>query len=137
MASAEATFKQLPGYLVLAALPEDTDADKRMKRIVRSACTGCHTASYPFQHKFDEKGWNAIIELMKNANVYGTYVGKDRPASGLLQHAQKELAGYLTRARGPGQSSMAVKLDPRPSGESARAVIQEYEVPLDPDAGLP
>jgi len=122
MPTPEQTFKQLPGYLVLAALPEQTEDDKRMKRIVRTACTGCHTASYPLQHKFDEAGWNAIIELMKNANVYGTYVGKDRPAAGLLDHAQKELAAYLARARGPGQSSMNVKLDPRPSGEAARAV---------------
>jgi len=137
MPTPEQTFKQLPGYLVLQALPEQTEDDKRMKRIVRTACTGCHTASYPLQHKFDEAGWNAIIELMKNANVYGTYVGKDRSASRLLDHAQKELAAYLARARGPGQSSMNVKLDPRPSGEAARAVIQEYEVPLDPDAGLP
>src|SRR5947207_3311967 len=137
MPTPEQTFKQLPGYLVLAALPEQTEDDKRMKRIVRTACTGCHTASYPLQHKFDEAGWNAIIELMKNANVYGTYVGKDRPAAGLLDHAHKELAAYLARARGPGQSTMNVKLDPRPSGEAARAVYREYDVPLEPDAGLP
>lgn len=137
MATAEDTFKQLPGYLVLAALPENSEDDKRMKRIVRSACTGCHTASYPFQHKFDEQGWNAIIDLMKNANVYGTYVGAQRPAAGLLDHAQKELAAYLARARGPGQSSMNIKLDPRPSGESARVVYKEYDVPLDPDVNLP
>jgi streptogramin lyase len=137
MPTPEQTFKQLPGYLVLQALPEQTEDDKRMKRIVRTACTGCHTASYPLQHKFDEAGWNAIIELMKNANVYGTYVGKERPAAGLLDHAQKELAAYLARARGPGQSAMNVKLDLRPSGESARVVYKEYDVPLDPDAGLP
>jgi streptogramin lyase len=137
MPNAEATFKQLPGNLVLAALPEETQDDQRMKRIVRSACTGCHTASYPFQHRFDEAGWNAIIDLMKNANVYGVYVGKDRPPSGLLDHAQKELAAYLARARGPGATSMKVKLDPRPSGESARVVYKEYDVPLDPDVNLP
>src|SRR3954470_1138744 len=137
MTSADAVYRQLPGHLMLASLPEESQQDRRMKRLVRNDCTGCHTASYPLQHKFDEAGWNAIIELMKNANVYGTYVGKDRPAAGLLDHAQKELAAYLARARGPGQSSMNVKLDPRPSGEAARAVIQEYEVPLDPDAGLP
>ena len=43
-----------------------------MKRLVRNNCTGCHTPSFILQHKFDEAGWNAIIELMKNANVYGT-----------------------------------------------------------------
>jgi streptogramin lyase len=137
MADAERTFKQLPGNLVLQALPEATDEDKRMKRIVRTVCTGCHEASYPLQHRFDEAGWNAIITLMKNVNVYGVYVGKDRPPSGILDFHQKELAAYLARARGPGESAMQVKLEPRPSGESARAVIREYDMPLDPDAALP
>jgi streptogramin lyase len=133
----ERAFKQLPGNVVLAGLPEDTQDDQRMKRLVRSVCTGCHTASYPLQHRFDEAGWNAIIELMKNANVYGTYVGKDRAPSGILDFHQKELAAYLTRARGPGATSMKVKPEPRPSGEAARAMYKEYDVPLDPDANLP
>jgi streptogramin lyase len=137
MASEEDTYKQLPGNVVLAALPEETQDDQRMKRIVRSACSGCHTASYPLQHRFDEKGWNAIIELMKNANVYGTNVAAQRPPSGLLDFHQKELAAYLAHARGPGQSSMKVQLEQRPRGESARVVYKEYDVPLDPDANLP
>jgi streptogramin lyase len=137
MSDPERTFKQLPGNLVLAALPEATEDDKRMKRIVRTVCTGCHEASFPLQHRFDEAGWNAIIQLMKNVNVYGVYVGKDRPPSGILEFHQKELAQYLARARGPGESAMQVKLEPRASGESARAVVREYDMPLDPDAGLP
>jgi streptogramin lyase len=134
---AEATFKQLPGNLVLDALPAQTPEDQRMKRIVRTVCTGCHTASFPLQHRFDEAGWNAIIELMKNANVYGTYVGGERKPSGILDFHQTDLAAYLARARGPGQSDMNVKLESRPSGEAARVVFKEYEVPLDPDSNLP
>ena len=129
--------RQLPGNIMLSALPEETDQDKRMKRLVRNSCTGCHTASFILQHRFDEAGWNAIIELMKNANVYGTYVGKERKPAGILDFHQKELAAYLARARGPGESSMRFNLDPRPSGEAARVVFKEYDVPLDADAGLP
>ena len=95
-----------------------------MKRIVRTVCTGCHTASFPLQHRFDEAGWNAIIELMKNANVYGTFVGGERKPSGILDYHQKELAAYLAQARGPGASDMRVKLEPRPSGEAARVDVQ-------------
>ena len=47
------TLKPMTDYLppaarrrVLAALPEETDHDKKMKRIVRNKCTGCHTPSY-------------------------------------------------------------------------------------------
>jgi streptogramin lyase len=137
MNDAEATFKQLPGNLALDALPAQTPEDQRMKRIVRTVCTGCHTPSFPLQNRFDEAGWNAIIELMKNANVYGTYVGGERKPSGILDFHQKELAAYLARARGPGQSDMDVKLEPRPSGEAARVVFKEYDLPLDPDANLP
>ena len=61
--------RQLPGNVMLAALPEETDQDRRMKRLVRNDCTGCHTASFILQHRFDEAGWQAIIELMKNATV--------------------------------------------------------------------
>ena len=75
-------FRQLPGNVMLSALPEDNEQDKRMKVIVRNNCTACHTASYVLQHRFDEAGWSAIVELMKNVNVYGSYVGASRPPSG-------------------------------------------------------
>ncbi|MEA2994790.1 MAG: hypothetical protein QOG74_339 [Alphaproteobacteria bacterium] len=129
-------FRQLPGDLVLAALPEDNDSDKKMKRIVRTVCTGCHTPSYVLQHRFDEAGWNAILELMKHVNVYGIYQGSDHKATGVIDYNQKELAAYLAKARGPGEGAMKVTLRPRPSGEAARVVFREYDVPVDPDAGL-
>jgi len=133
----EQLFRQLPGNLALDALPEDNEHDKRMKQLVRNGCTGCHTASYPLQYRFDEAGWNAIIELMKNANVYGSYVAKDRKPSGILDFHQKELAAYLARARGPGSPPLKMKLGTRPAGEAARVVVREYDLPLDPDASLP
>jgi virginiamycin B lyase len=130
-------FRQLPGNVMLSALPEDSEQDKRMKVIVRNNCTACHTASYVLQHRFDEAGWSAIVELMKNVNVYGSYVGAGRPPSGILDYHQKELAAYLAKARGPGENGMKVKLEPRASGEAARVVYTEYDVPLDTDVGLP
>jgi hypothetical protein len=92
--------RQLPGNVMLAGLPEESEQDKRMKRMVRNNCTGCHTSSFILQHRFDEAGWNAIIELMKNANVYGTFIGNERKPAGILDYHQKELAAYLARVRG-------------------------------------
>jgi virginiamycin B lyase len=129
-------FRQLPGDLVLAGLPEDNDNDKKMTRIVRTVCTGCHTPSYILQHRFDEAGWNAILELMKHVNVYGIYQGPDHKATGVIDYNQKDLAAYLAKARGPNEGAMKVMLRPRPSGEAARVVFREYDVPIDPDAGL-
>src|SRR3984893_13745972 len=57
--------RQLPGNILLSALPEETEKDKRMKRLVRNICTGCHTPSYALQHRFDEGGWDALIELIE------------------------------------------------------------------------
>jgi streptogramin lyase len=129
--------RQLPGDMVLAALPDATPEDATMKTIVQNNCTACHTPSYILQHKFDEAGWNAIINLMKHANVYGIYQGPDHKASPTLDHNQKQLAAYLARARGPGETSMKFNLRPRPTGEAARVVFTDYEAPPDPDVGMP
>jgi streptogramin lyase len=126
--------RQLPGDVIYASLPEDTAQDARMKTLVKNNCTGCHTLSYILQHRFDEDGWFKILELMKNVNVSGVYVGHERKVNGILDRHQKELAAYLARARGPGASSMKIKPRPRPSGEGARVVFTEYDVPLEESA---
>jgi streptogramin lyase len=129
--------KQLPGDEFLAALPEATADDARMKTFIRKTCTGCHTAAYPLQHKFDEAGWNSILEAMKRFNVLGVYRGDHEAGNPSIAGHQEELSRYLARARGPGDSSMNYNLRTRPTGEAARAVFKEYDVPLDPDLKLP
>ena len=127
--------RQLPGDAMLAALPGATAEDARMKNLVRKNCTGCHTASYPLQHKFDEAGWSAVLDLMKHVNVLGTYQGPEHRPNPNIEFHQKELAAYLARARGPGPTSMTFSLRPRPAGEAARVVFKEYDVPLEPGTG--
>ncbi|MBV8512543.1 MAG: carboxypeptidase regulatory-like domain-containing protein, partial [Xanthobacteraceae bacterium] len=129
--------RQLPGDVLLASLPSDSADDKRMQRLVRNDCTGCHTPSYVLQHRFDQEGWSKIIGLMKHVNVGGIYQGADHKAQGLLDYHQQELAAYLARARGPGENGLNFKLRPKLSDEAARGVFTEYELPLDPNAGLP
>jgi len=135
-------FRQLPGDLVMASLPEDSADDRRLKKLVINNCTGCHTASYTLQHRFDAQGWSAIIDLMKHVNVSGVYLGPEHKAQGVLEFNQQELAAYLARVRGPdaqglAESAMKIKLRPRPAGETARVVFKEYDVPVDPDLGVP
>jgi streptogramin lyase len=126
-------FRQLSGEMALAALPHETPEDKRLWQIVHNNCTGCHTPNYPLQNKFDEAGWTAILDLMKMVNVGGIYQGADHKPNGIIAHHEKELAAYLARARGPGPSSVTLQTRPRPTGEAARAVVTEYDVPTDPD----
>ena len=131
MKNKEDWIRQLPGDELLAALPGDTPEDYRMKTQVRKNCTGCHSASYPLQHRFDEQGWNKVLDLMKHVNVLGVYFGPEHKATPNIDFHQKELAAYLARARGPGESSMKFKLRPRPSGEAARVVFREYDFPME------
>jgi streptogramin lyase len=131
----ERQVEQLPGDMILAGLPDQMADDKRMKQIVRNNCTSCHTPSYTMQHRFDEAGWNAIIAVMKTITVYGVYRPKE--VNPVLDFHQAELAHYLAKARGPDDGGFQIKPRPRPSGEAARVVFREYDVPLNPDQQLP
>ena len=133
---AERQIEQMPGDLILAGLPGNTPDELRMKQIFRNNCTSCHTPSYTLQHRFDEAGWNAIITTMKSVNVYGIYNPK-APVNPVLDFHQDELAKYLARARGPGDAEFRITTRPRPSGEAARVVFREYDVPRNPDQDLP
>src|SRR5258708_25931116 len=53
-----------------------------------------------------------------------------------MERHQKQLAAYLARARGPGESSMKIAVRPRPAGEAARVVWTLYDLPLNRDAGI-
>jgi virginiamycin B lyase len=132
----EARVRQLPSELLVAALPEDTADDARIKKVFTNQCTGCHTPGYPLQFRFDEAGWNKIINLMKVIPGTGVYPGPGTKANGIIDFNQKQLAAYLARARGPGESSMKFKERPRPTGDAARVVWTTYELPLNPDAGI-
>jgi len=129
----EARIRQLPPEMLQAALPEDTEADANIKHVFHNQCTGCHTPGYPLQFKFDEAGWNKVINLMK---VIPQLPGPNARVNAIINFNQKELAAYLARARGPGETSMKFKDRPRPTGEAARVTWTTYEVPLNPDSGI-
>jgi virginiamycin B lyase len=136
IADAERRFRQLPGEMMVAALPEATPQDAHMKRIFMNNCTACHSSSYALQFRFDEAGWNKIIALMKMVPNNGVYPGPGGKPNQIMDRNQKQLAAYLARARGPGESSMKLASRPRPTGEAARAVWTLYDLPLNPDAGI-
>ena len=132
----ERRFRQLPGEMMVAALPEGNAEDAFTKKIFMNNCTGCHSTSYVLQFRFDEAGWNKIIDLMKAVPVTGIYQGPNAKPNQVIERHQKQLAAYLARARGPGESSMKVVARPRPTGEAARAVWTLYDLPMNPDAGM-
>ena len=99
MTDQERRWRQLPGELMAASLPEETADDARIKKIFMNQCTGCHTPNYPLQFRFDEAGWNRIINLMKTVNNRG--IPQPNQNNQIIGLNQKELAAYLAKVRGP------------------------------------
>ncbi len=124
--------RQLTGDQLLAALPEDTAEDRRLKHVFRNNCTACHQPNYILQNRFDKDGWVSIMNLMRDLAISGNYNGEDAPAEPMIEYFKEDLAAYLAKVRGPGPSAMKFKVRPRPTGEAARVVFTEYDVPLDP-----
>jgi streptogramin lyase len=126
LSGVESFERQLTSPEWLAALPDGTTADRRMKLIFVHSCTTCHSAAFALQNKFDEAGWKAILALMERINVYGKSGGS---ASPVIAHYKDELAPYLARVRGPGPSNLNIKAYARPTGDAARVVVTEFNVP--------
>ena len=116
---------QLIGSEWMAALPEATKEQRRMKEIFRSNCTACHGVTHALQNRFDENGWRAVIMFMER--MTGTN-GINRHTT--VVHWRDELARYLASVRGPSSPPLKFTLKPRPAGDAARVVMTEYDIPL-------
>jgi virginiamycin B lyase len=119
---------QLSGSEWLDALPSETREDARIKEIFRVNCTECHQIGLVMQNRFDEQGWLAMIEVMEKASYHG-WTGAGTPPRTTITYHKQELARYLARIRGPQPFPLKFKLRPRPSGDAARVVITEYDIP--------
>jgi streptogramin lyase len=118
--------RQLTSPEWLSALPDEKPEDIRLKQIFVHSCTTCHSAAFALQNKFDEAGWKTILARMETINVYGK---AGEPPNPVIQHYKEELAPYLGRVRGPGTSPLNIKPFSRPTGDAARVVVTEFNVP--------
>jgi streptogramin lyase len=127
---------QLTGAEWFAALPEDTPQHKKDKQVLFVSCTGCHGLDVVLNNRFDEAGWNAIVKTMEVAFYNGRRGVEDAPANTLAWEGQIEryhradLSKYLAEMRGPGPSPMVLKPMPRPTGDAARIVVTQYDLPI-------
>jgi len=84
------------------SLAEASADDARAKKIFMNNCTGCHSTSYALQFRFDEAGWNKIIDLMKVVPVTGVYPGRmQRPTRSW--NATRNRLPPTSRARAAGR----------------------------------
>ena len=133
---------QLTGYEWFNSLPDDTTEHKRMKQVMYVACTGCHSLDLPLQNRFDETGWKAIVKSMENS-FYNGHVPGDLRADQMrwegqiMRHHRDDLAKYLAEVLGPDSKPLKLQPLPRPSGDAARAVVTEYELPLKEQQNAP
>ncbi len=127
LASLNDFHKQLSGTEWAASLPEDTPDDRRMKTVFINNCSGCHQVSFLLQNRFDAAGWGAVITLMEKMLSIG-YAPENATPNSVIHAYKQELAEYLGRVRGPGNSPLNLKLLPRPTGESAQIVVTEYDL---------
>ena len=116
---------QLTGSEWFAALPEATKEQRRMKAIFRTNCTACHGPTHALQNRFDEQGWRAMIAFMERNTGTG---GINRHTT--VVHYKEELARYLAGVRGPASPPLTFTPDPRPTGDAARVLVTEYDIPL-------
>ena len=120
---------QLSGVEWLDSLPADTRGDRRLKELFRVTCTECHQAGLALQNRFDERGWRTIIDLMAEVSYHG-WGGANRRPTLTIEYYKDELAEYLAKARGPESAPLTFKLQPRPTGDAARHVVTEYDIPI-------
>jgi len=117
---------QLAGSEWLDALPADTHEARRIKEVFRVNCTECHQAGLVLQNRFDERGWLAMLDVMERSSYHGWNGGRARAT---ITYHKEELAKYLATIRGPEASPLKFTLHPRPSGDAARVVITEFDIP--------
>ncbi len=120
---------QLSGTEWLDALPAETRDDRRMREVFRVTCTECHPAGLALQNRFDQRGWRTIIDLMAQVSYHG-WRGANSQPSLTMQYYRNELGKYLAKARGPKSDPLAFELQPRPTGDAARHVVTEYDIPV-------
>lgn len=128
--------KQLSGPELLASLPGDGPADRRMKEVFANVCTSCHSAAFPLQNRFDASGWNAIVSVMSRTSPTGVVTREGETSTSPLAKGQMyvigsykdELVAYLTKVRGPDSPPLNIKVFPRPSGDATRIVVTEYDL---------
>lgn len=127
---------ELSGAEWVAALPEDTASHRRAKQVLYVACSGCHGFDVVLNNKFDEAGWLAIVKSMESADYNGYRGGDDIPTNQLgwegqiIRYHRQDLAKFLTEMRGPGASPMKIKPMEPPTGDAARVVITQYDLPI-------
>ena len=134
----------------MESLPDDTPADRRMKKVIHNNCVVCHGPGFALAKRFDADGWEMIFDYMVKISADvdaaagnppqkpggGKYPSLQVDGDGLPLGAEgrlmafykKDIVEYLSRVRGPKPYPLKLKAFPRPTGEATQIVVTEYDV---------
>ena len=106
------------------------------KRVFTLSCgMGCHSYQQVFRNRYDEHGWELILQRMLRSGS-STLFGSLVPGEATLDRAGRPmledeafLAKWLARVRGPDSTHAQLQYLPRERGRSTRVVVTEYELP--------
>jgi virginiamycin B lyase len=124
--------KQLSGAEFLASIQDSYPSDLRMEEVFTANCTGCHQSNYLLQNRLDASGWRAIINVMTKIRTEG-YVPEKPNVDQVMDAYKDEIATFLGKVRGP-DSTFVPKIYPRPTGDSTRIVVTEFDLPRPEDS---
>ncbi len=71
------SWKQLSDAEWFASLPDDTAADRKMKRVLLYNCGTCHNSAFVLEKRFSQDDWGLIISRM--SRISGSYDPPDGP----------------------------------------------------------
>jgi virginiamycin B lyase len=114
---------QLSGAEILWNLPGTAEE----KATLQKNCSGCHSWQQIFRSRYDEHGWNLIVDRMMHFS--GTAIAVRNRAMSNPDPEAALLVKFLSRVRGPESQDAPLRVFPRPRGQSTRVVVTEYELP--------
>ena len=79
-------WRQLSDAEWFASLPDDSAADRKMKRVLLNNCSTCHNGGFGLEKRFDRAGWDLIVNDMSKISgatdpPYGDCCGGVVPAN--------------------------------------------------------
>jgi virginiamycin B lyase len=117
---------QLTGSELLWNLPGTAEE----KATFQKACSPCHGWDQIFRNRYDERGWNLIIDRMMHYYSMSLAVRiKGKPVLGTTEQDYNTIVNWLSRIRSPEFKDPPFRVFPRPRGASTRVVITEFELP--------
>jgi streptogramin lyase/cytochrome c5 len=90
-------------------------------------CSQCHSWQQIFRNHYDERSWGLIVDRMMHFT--GTSIAVRNTPMSAPDPEYKLIVKFLSRVRGPDAQDAPLRVFPRPSGESTRVVVTEYELP--------